>query len=164
MGAVRVENPQDADASLSAGKWQRIATIRLFQDEVLPLCSPAYLQRNQNAFESGMEGVPDDDLIHINWGPSFVSHPTWHTWFAKSGFDRPNDTKGHQVGMSGLALDLARTVWASFWDRKSWRAMTSKPGGLCRYRTARSSWGTPIAWSILVARRASSVFRRWSTG
>jgi LysR family glycine cleavage system transcriptional activator len=55
-----------------------------------------------------MEGVPDDDLIHTNWGPSFVSHPTWHAWFAKTGIDRPNDTKGHQVGMSGLALDLAR--------------------------------------------------------
>jgi LysR family transcriptional regulator, glycine cleavage system transcriptional activator len=52
--------------------------------------------------------VPDDDLIHTNWGPSFVSHPTWHAWFAKSGIDRPNNNKGYQIGTSGLALDLAR--------------------------------------------------------
>ena len=82
--------------------------IRLFQDEVLPLCSPAYVERSQNAKTLGMEGVPDDDLIHTSWGPSFVSHPTWHDWFALSGSNRPNDSKGYQVGMSSLALDLAR--------------------------------------------------------
>lgn len=82
--------------------------IRLLQDEVLPLCSPAYLERNLAAKTGGMDGVPDDDLIHTSWGPSFVSHPTWHAWFAKSGIARPNDGKGYQVGMSSLALDLAR--------------------------------------------------------
>jgi LysR family glycine cleavage system transcriptional activator len=88
--------------------YPEMSAIRLFHDAVLPLCSPGYLERNRNARECGMEAVPDDDLIHITWGPSFVSHPTWHTWFAKSGIERPNDSKGHQVGMSGLALDLAR--------------------------------------------------------
>jgi len=89
-------------------QYPEMNTIRLLQDEVLPLCSPAYLERNPSARTQGMDGVPDDDLIHTSWGPSFVSHPTWHAWFAKSGTDRPNDTKGYQVGMSGLALDLAR--------------------------------------------------------
>lgn len=89
-------------------QYPEMNTIRLLQDEVLPLCSPAYLERNRNATTQGMDGVPDDDLIHTSWGPSFVSHPTWHEWFAKSGTKRPNDTKGYQVGMSSLALDLAR--------------------------------------------------------
>ena len=88
--------------------YPEMNTIRLFQDEVLPLCSPSYLERNVNAKTLGMDGVPDDDLIHTSWGPSFVSHPTWHAWFAKSGNDRPIDAKGYQVGMSGLSLDLAR--------------------------------------------------------
>src|SRR5690349_23491531 len=88
--------------------YPEMSTIRLFQDEVLPLCSPGYLERNQDARTRGMDGVPDEDLIHTSWGPSFVSHPTWHAWFARCGIDRPNDTKGHQIGMSGLALDLAR--------------------------------------------------------
>lgn len=88
--------------------YPEMNTIRLLQDEVLPLCSPAYLERNPRARTLGMEGVPDDDLIHTSWGPSFVSHPTWHAWFAKSGIDRPNESKGYQVGTSGLALDFAR--------------------------------------------------------
>lgn len=88
--------------------YPEMTTIQLFQDEVLPLCGPGYLDRNSDARARGMEAVPDEDLIHTSWGPSFVSHPTWHAWFAKSGVDRPNDTRGHQIGMSSLALDLAR--------------------------------------------------------
>lgn len=88
--------------------YPEMNTIHLFQDEVLPLCSPSYLERNRNARTLGMDGVPDEDLIHTSWGPSFVSHPTWHAWFAKSGLDRPIDAKGYQIGMSGLSLDLAR--------------------------------------------------------
>lgn len=89
-------------------QYPEMNTIRLVQDAVLPLCSPAYLERNPAARAQGMDGVPDDDLIHTSWGPSFVSHPTWHAWFDRSGIDRPNDSKGHQVGTSNLALDLAR--------------------------------------------------------
>src|SRR5215813_4706022 len=91
-----------------ANLYPEMTTIHLLQDEVLPLCSPAYLQRNPGARASGMNAVPDDDLIHTNWGPSFGSHPTWHAWFAKLGIARPGDGTGHQVGMSSLALDFAR--------------------------------------------------------
>jgi LysR family transcriptional regulator, glycine cleavage system transcriptional activator len=88
--------------------YPEMNTIHLLQDEVLPLCSSAYLERNPAAVTIGLDGVPDDDLIHTNWGPSFVSHPTWNAWFAKSGMPRPSDAKGYRVGMSSLALDLAR--------------------------------------------------------
>ena len=91
-----------------ANLYPEMTIIGLLQDEVLPLCSPGYLERNPRARASGIDGVPDDDLIHTNWGPSFVSHPTWHAWFAKSGISRPSDATGHQVGMSSLALDFAR--------------------------------------------------------
>jgi len=91
-----------------ANLYPEMTTLYLLQDEVLPLCSPAYLARNPGAKASGMNGVPDDDLIHTNWGPSFVSHPTWQAWFGKSGVARPGNATGHQVGMSSLALDFAR--------------------------------------------------------
>lgn len=89
-------------------QYPGMSTIHLVRDEVLPLCSPAYLEQNPDARTRGMDGVQDDDLIHTNWGPSFVSHPTWRAWFEKSRIDRPNNRKGYQVGMSSLALDLAR--------------------------------------------------------
>jgi LysR family glycine cleavage system transcriptional activator len=83
-------------------------TTLLFQDEVLPLCSESYLSRNPLARKLKMEAVPDEDLIHTNWGPSFMSHPTWQDWFSKTGAVRPASAKGYQVGMSNLALNLAR--------------------------------------------------------
>ena len=29
-------------------------------------------------------------------------------WYARDGLPRPNETKGHQIGTSGLVLDMAR--------------------------------------------------------
>jgi LysR family glycine cleavage system transcriptional activator len=84
-----------------------MTTVLLNHDEVLPLCGPSYLARNPKAVD-GMAHVPDDDLIHTNWGPSFVSHPTWQTWFAATGITRPEESRGYRVGLSSLALDLAR--------------------------------------------------------
>jgi LysR family glycine cleavage system transcriptional activator len=80
----------------------------LCQDEVLPLCAPAYLERNPGAGLLGMQAVPADDLVHTNWGPMFFSHPTWRSWFAKAGLARPDDSKGYQIGTSALVLDMAR--------------------------------------------------------
>jgi LysR family transcriptional regulator, glycine cleavage system transcriptional activator len=80
---------------------------QLRHDATLPLCSPDYLARNPDAQSLGLAAVPDHDLIHTDWGPSFGSHPTWQSWFALSG-SRRVAVSGFRVGMSALALDLAR--------------------------------------------------------
>ena len=91
-----------------ANLYTEMTVILLKQDEVLPLCSPLYLERNVDAKSLGMKAVPHDDLIHTNWGPMFFSHPTWRAWYAKAGLNRPDDSKGYQIGTSGLVLDMAR--------------------------------------------------------
>ena len=91
-----------------ANLYTEMTVILLKQDEVLPLCSPLYLERNVDAIALGMKAVPHDDLIHTNWGPMFFSHPTWKAWYAKAGLNRPDDSKGYQIGTSGLVLDMAR--------------------------------------------------------
>lgn len=91
-----------------ANLYTEMTVILLKQDEVLPLCSPSYLERNVDAKTLGMKAVPHDDLIHTNWGPMFFSHPTWKAWYAKAGLNRPDDLKGYQIGTSGLVLDMAR--------------------------------------------------------
>src|SRR5262245_27906680 len=91
-----------------ANLYPEMTVIELMHDEVLPLCSPAYLQRNPEARAAGMSAVPDGDLIHTNWGPMFFSHPTWRSWFAKAQLKIPDDSKGYQIGTSGLVLDMAR--------------------------------------------------------
>ena len=98
----------DLRISYGTNLYPEMVTTHLLQDEVIPICSSAYLTRNPAAKELGIGAVPDEDLIHTNWGPSFMSHPAWQEWFAKTGLARPIATKGYQVGMSNLALNLAR--------------------------------------------------------
>ena len=88
--------------------YPELRATHLCQDEALPLCSPAYLVRNPAAITADLSNVPDDDLIHTDWGPSFGSHPTWQSWFMKAGTARPGRSEGFRSGMSGLTLDLAR--------------------------------------------------------
>ncbi|MEO8243655.1 MAG: LysR substrate-binding domain-containing protein [bacterium] len=91
-----------------AGHYPGMNVVELVRDEVLPLCSPAYLERVPKARMDGLKAVPEDDLIHTSWGPEFLSHPTWAVWYTKSGLPEPNKTKGFQIGTSGLVLDMAR--------------------------------------------------------
>lgn len=98
----------EIDLRLSYGlnHYPDMVSIPLMQDEVVPMCSPAYLARNPDANRPGLVNVPDDDLIHTNWGPSFVSHPTWRIWLAAQA-RMPDEGRGYRVGSSSLALDLA---------------------------------------------------------
>jgi LysR family glycine cleavage system transcriptional activator len=113
---LRVENDPvdfsrhniDLRICYGANLYPEMNIIHLTQDEVLPMCSPSYLERNPGARTMGMAAVPAEDLIHTNWGPSFVSHPTWQAWFAKAGLPKPDDAKGHLIGTSSLVLDLTR--------------------------------------------------------
>ena len=112
---IRVEDdPVDftrhhIDLRISYGQhlYPELVTIPLLRDEVLPLCSPEFLARGR--FQAGLPGsLPDQDLIHVDWGASFASYPTWAEWFDATGTDRaPQLGLGHRVGMSSLAIDLA---------------------------------------------------------
>jgi LysR family glycine cleavage system transcriptional activator len=100
----------DIDLRLCYGTnlYPEFRTVPVIQDSVFPICGPGYLARNPAAADPLLAGVPDHDLIHTDWGPSFGSHPTWQEWFAKSGMSRPRAPEGFRSGMSGLSLDLAR--------------------------------------------------------
>lgn len=97
----------DLRLSYGSNHYPDLVTVPLMQDEVVPMCGKDYAERNPEALARGIRAVPDDDLIHTNWGPSFVSHPTWQLWLSASGGRMPDETRGYRVGSSSLALDLA---------------------------------------------------------
>ncbi len=97
----------DVRICYGAHLYPELANTVLVRDEVLPLCTPAFMEGH--GFDGAVPGVlSDTQLIHTLWGPSFASHPTWTDWFAWVGQDRaPDFGKGHGVGRSSLAIDLA---------------------------------------------------------
>jgi LysR family glycine cleavage system transcriptional activator len=114
--ALRIEDDpvdfarHDIDLRVCYGTnlYPEFRSVQLCLDEVLPVCSPDYLTRNPAGHEPLLAGVPDEDLIHTDWGPSFGSHPGWQAWFALLDINRPRSGGGFRSGMSGLSLDLAR--------------------------------------------------------
>jgi LysR family glycine cleavage system transcriptional activator len=87
--------------------YPEMVTRPLLRDVVTPLCAPDFLKRLPRQLDHPSE-MQDSDLIHIDWGGSFASYPTWAEWFRAAGADRiPRVELGHMTGMSSLAVDLA---------------------------------------------------------
>lgn len=112
---IRVENdPVDfernnIDVRISYGKnlYSELRTQVLYEDKVQPMCTPQFLERHSIDVTNPLT-LADEHLIHVNWPPSFASHPTWADWFASVGTEHvPIHGRGHRVDMSALAVDLA---------------------------------------------------------
>jgi LysR family glycine cleavage system transcriptional activator len=101
---------QGIDVRISYGDYHypELQVTRLFNDEVTPLCAPEFM------YKHGINGldiatIHESAFIHTNWGPNYVSHPTWADWFHKIGMDRRIDpSRGRRVGLSSLAISSAR--------------------------------------------------------
>ena len=98
----------DLRVAYGAGHYPDLVTTLLAQDQVQPMCSPAYLTANPQVEAQGMAAVPPRDLIHSAWGPSFGTNPTWRGWYQAADLPPPDSNAGFQVGRSSLAVDLAR--------------------------------------------------------
>jgi LysR family glycine cleavage system transcriptional activator len=89
--------------------YPEMITHSLLRDAATPLCSPDFLSRRTRPLEDPAT-LLDSELIHIDWGASFASYPTWAEWFSAAGADRmPQIELGHTATMSSLAVDLAAT-------------------------------------------------------
>ncbi len=87
--------------------YPEMVTRPLLRDVVTPLCAPAYLAQRAAPLKDPAE-IQDSELIHIDWGGSFASYPSWAAWFAAAGAPRsPQVELGHTTAMSSLAVDFA---------------------------------------------------------
>lgn len=87
--------------------YPAMVTRPLVRDEVMPLCSPTFLER-AGLDPANPADISDDHLIHVDWGATFASYPTWSEWFQAAGLERqPRRDRGHKCDMSNLALQLA---------------------------------------------------------
>jgi LysR family glycine cleavage system transcriptional activator len=81
----------------------------LFADVAIPVCSPTFWKTHQDTMGE-LSNVPQDKLIHVNWGPSYSSNPTWMAWFKQAGNPQQDlDTPGLIINNLSFAIAAARS-------------------------------------------------------
>jgi LysR family transcriptional regulator, glycine cleavage system transcriptional activator len=93
----------DAAIRLSKGHHSDLHVERLFDDSVLPVCSPKLV-------EAGLRSVADlgrFPLIHYDIPTSMYAPPLWADWFAIAGVQGIDATRGLKVNVADHALDAA---------------------------------------------------------
>ena len=87
----------------------------LFEDSVTPLTTPGLAVPFEA--EAGLLHVPDEDLIHVDWGPEYGSHPRWTDWFETAAAARkPDVSKGTKVSTTTAPPSLSPpAAWALPW-------------------------------------------------
>lgn len=100
-------DPAQADVDIlvryGAGNWPGYACYKLFDDELIAVCSKDYLQRR-----SGLKRPADllkERLIHLeNVDPTWED---WGTWLADHGIKDPSLARGQRVNSYIIALQAA---------------------------------------------------------
>ncbi|WP_166417527.1 LysR family transcriptional regulator [Cochlodiniinecator piscidefendens] len=99
---------QRIDLRLTYGDqhYAEIPKTELFHEDAIPMCSPNLAL--QLDLDPTLSHIPDEQLIHVNWGQDYMSYPTWGLWFASQGIDRqPDVTKGLRAAGSAVAVAMA---------------------------------------------------------
>jgi LysR family glycine cleavage system transcriptional activator len=93
----------DVGIRLSKGIHPELHVEKLFEDSMLPVCSPRLI-------EQGLRSAADlarFPLIHYDFATSQHAPPTWADWFAAAHLDGIDATRGLRVNVADHALDAA---------------------------------------------------------
>jgi len=94
--------PADFVICFGEDRYPQSDKLKLFQDEVLPVASPALLQRFMP--ETILSQAP---LIHLDWGNEGRFLPDWQSWFQAKGMDEPLPQPAFSFNLTSLAIDAA---------------------------------------------------------
>ncbi|MEO5756989.1 MAG: LysR substrate-binding domain-containing protein, partial [Mesorhizobium sp.] len=113
---VRDFDLDDVDVGIrfGAGKYPGLCTHRLFDNIIIPVCSPALLASGPPLREP--RDLFQHTLAHIEWVRQGVTWPNWRMWMAAAGVDDFDDsrtlvfvssTDATQAALDGNAVALA---------------------------------------------------------
>lgn len=104
---VRDFDLDDVDVGIrfGTGKYPGLAADRLFDNMIIPVCSPALLASGPPL------RVPRDlfnhTLVHIEWSQQGVTWPNWRMWMAAAGVDDFDDSRSIVFTTSSDAVQAA---------------------------------------------------------
>jgi LysR family glycine cleavage system transcriptional activator len=93
----------DVAIRLSKGNHPDLHAERLFDDSMLPVCSPKLVEQGLRS----VADLPRFPLIHHDIPTSMQAPPLWADWFAIAGVQGVDATRGLKVNIPDHALDAA---------------------------------------------------------
>lgn len=104
---VRDFDVDDVDIGIrfGAGKYPGLAADRLFDNVLIPVCSPSLL-RNGPPLKAPRD-LFNHRLVHIEWSRQGVTWPNWPMWMAAAGIDDFDDSRTLVFGTSSDCIQAA---------------------------------------------------------
>ena len=79
------EDDIDVAVRFGAGRYPGLTTQRLFDNVIIPVCSPKLLKSGPPLNEP--RDLLQHTLVHIEWSRQGVTWPNWRMWMAAAGID-----------------------------------------------------------------------------
>jgi len=95
----------DVAIRLGAGKYPGMRVDQLFDEQVVPVCHPRFLE-GPHALKRP-EDLKHHTLLHVDWGNINAPFPDWQMWLASVGVDDVDYTRGPVFTVEGMAIDAA---------------------------------------------------------
>jgi len=95
----------DALIRWGAGEFPGLATTRLFQEEVFPVCAPELLAGEHPLREP--RDLRHLNLLHLEWNPSYSTWPSWGDWLKAAGAAEVEATRGVFFNQMSMAISAA---------------------------------------------------------
>ena len=104
---LRDFDQDDIDVAIrfGVGRYPGLASHRLFDNVIIPVCSPALLLAGPPIREP--RDLLDHTLAHIEWARQGVTWPNWRMWMAAAGVDDFDDSRTVVFRNSGDVLQAA---------------------------------------------------------
>lgn len=94
----------DVGVRYGLGGYVGLQAVKLFDEEVFPVCSPALADQEPRA---GAAWLSRMTLIHDSTSDFDVSFPTWRSWLLAHGMAGVDHTRGLRMNSSVLAVQAA---------------------------------------------------------
>jgi LysR family glycine cleavage system transcriptional activator len=95
----------DVGIRFGSGKYPGLAADRLFDNVIIPVCSPRLLASGPPL--NAPRDLFNHTLAHIEWSRQGVTWPNWRMWMAAAGIDDFDDSRVMVFGSSSDAVQAA---------------------------------------------------------
>ena len=97
----------DADMAVRYGRgsFSELDAVRLFEDEVFPVCSPRLLEGPHPLRDPA--DLAHHTLLHLEWAPATGEYPDWRAWLLAAGVTGVDPERGPRFTQHSMVLQAA---------------------------------------------------------